>query len=108
MGEDRQQDEPSSSETSDFPSRLGEAREAHAKKHADVPGSTHSLALRVGSDFIAGILVGGLLGWGVDKSFGTSPWGLIIFLALGFVTGTHLAIRSANEINKRAQTGSDN
>ena len=52
-------------------------------------------ALRVSSEFIAGVIVGGGLGWAFDKGFGTSPWGLIVFLLLGFAAGTYNVIRSA-------------
>jgi len=108
MADDSEPREPSSEEEADFRRRLKTARNVHAEKHREVPASSHGLALRVGSDFIAGIIVGGLLGWGIDRTFGTTPWGLIICLALGFVTGTKLAIRSANEINERGADGSGN
>jgi ATP synthase protein I len=108
MADRKEPHEPTSQEEADFRSRLAEARQAHEEKHAERPGSTQGLALRVGSDFTAGIIVGGLLGWGIDRSFGTTPWGLIICLALGFVAGTNLAIRSAKEINERGAGGSGN
>lgn len=91
----------------EFSSRLSKVQKARAKKEAPVPGSNHGAALRLGSDFIAGIIVGGLLGWGIDRSFGTTPWGLIVFLSLGFVVGTRLAIRSAKEINEAAESSDD-
>ena len=105
MADDQEPREPSSQDEAEFRSRLSQARQAHAKKHAEGPASSHGLAMRIGSDFTAGIIVGGLLGWGIDRSFGTTPWGLIICLALGFVTGTNLAIRSAKEINERGADG---
>lgn len=107
MADDQEPTDPSSQDEAAFRSRLKQARRAHAEKHAEPPASSHGLAMRVGSDFIAGIIVGGLLGWGIDRSFGTTPWGLIICLTLGFVAGTNLAIRSANEINRRGEDGSD-
>jgi len=106
MVDDKSPDEPTSQEEKDFRGRLKKAREAQAEARAEPPGSTHGLALRVGSDFAGGIIVGGLLGWGIDRTFGTSPWGLIICLALGFVAGTNLAIRSAKEINERGTASS--
>ncbi len=97
-----QPDSPSPTELNEFSERLTKVQTARAKKEAPVPSPNHGAALRLGSDFIAGILMGGLLGWGIDRSFGTTPWGLIGFLALGFVVGTRLAIRSAKEINEAA------
>jgi ATP synthase protein I len=52
-------------------------------------------ALRLSSEFIAGIVVGAGLGWLIDRAADTSPWGLIIFLLLGFVAGVLNVLRSA-------------
>jgi ATP synthase protein I len=41
--------------------------------------------LKLSSEFIAGVAVGAGLGWVIDRLAGTSPWGLIVFLLLGFV-----------------------
>jgi len=57
-------------------------------------------ALRLSSEFIAGILLGIFVGWLVDYFTGWSPWGLIVFLLLGFVAGTVNAMRSAGLISK--------
>jgi ATP synthase protein I len=57
-------------------------------------------ALRLSSEFIAGILLGGFIGWLVDYFTGWSPWGLIVFLMLGFAAGTLNAMRSAGLISK--------
>ncbi|TWG89601.1 ATP synthase protein I [Mesorhizobium sp. J18] len=52
-------------------------------------------ALRLSSEFIAGIVVGAGLGWFIDRMAGTSPWGLIVFLLLGFAAGVLNVLRSA-------------
>jgi ATP synthase protein I len=52
-------------------------------------------ALRLSSEFIAGILGGGGLGWVVDHFLGTSPWGLIVLLLLGFVAGVYNVMRDS-------------
>jgi ATP synthase protein I len=57
---------------------------------------------RLASEFVAAIIVGALLGWGVDSLFGTSPWGMIILLLLGFAAGVLNVIRAAAELNARA------
>ncbi len=55
-------------------------------------------ALKLSSEFIAGIAVGVGLGWLVDRFAGTSPWGLIVFLLLGFGAGVLNVLRSAGTI----------
>ena len=52
-------------------------------------------ALRLSSEFIAGVIVGAGIGWFIDRFAGTSPWGLIVFLLLGFVAGILNILRSA-------------
>src|SRR4029079_13190868 len=39
---------------------------------------------RLSSELVAGVAVGALLGWMIDRWLGISPWGLIVFLMLGF------------------------
>jgi ATP synthase protein I len=60
-------------------------------------------ALRLSSEFIAGILLGIFIGWLVDYFTGWSPWGLIVFLMLGFVAGTLNAMRSAGLIRPQGE-----
>lgn len=55
-------------------------------------------ALRLSSEFIAGVAVGAGLGWGVDRFVGTSPWGLIVFLLLGFGAGVLNVMRAAGMV----------
>lgn len=52
-------------------------------------------ALKLSSEFIAGVVVGAGLGWIIDQLAGTSPWGLIVFLLLGFGAGVMNVMRSA-------------
>ena len=49
--------------------------------------------MTLSTEFIAGVVAGGVLGWIVDHSFGTKPWGLIVLLMLGFVTGIYNVMR---------------
>lgn len=58
-------------------------------------------ALRLAAEFVAGILLGGAIGWGFDRLFNTSPWGLIAFVLLGFAAGALNAARSAGVVPER-------
>lgn len=55
-------------------------------------------AVKLSSEFIAGVVVGALIGWFIDRFAGTSPWGLIIFLLLGFLAGTLNVLRTAGYV----------
>ena len=60
--------------------------------------SGYAQATKMASEFIAGILVGVALGWGLDKVAGTSPWGLIGFLLLGFCAGVFNVVRASGRM----------
>jgi ATP synthase protein I len=50
-------------------------------------GQAMSLGFRVLAEFVAGVIVGGVIGWQADLWLGTTPFGLIVFLALGTAAG---------------------
>ena len=53
-----------------------------------------AVAYRVLVDMIAGLLVGGFLGYWLDRWLGWAPWGLVTLLVLGFVAGANNAWRA--------------
>lgn len=55
-------------------------------------------AVKLSSEFIAGVAVGAALGYGIDRLFGTSPWGMIVMLLLGFGAGVLNVMRSAGVV----------
>lgn len=55
-------------------------------------------AFRLSSEFISAILVGTAIGYGIDWLAGTSPWGMIVFLMLGFVAGILNVLRASGEM----------
>lgn len=55
-------------------------------------------ALKLGSEFVAGVIVGAAFGWAFDYFLGTSPWGLIVFLLLGFAAGTLNVMRATGRV----------
>ncbi len=58
-----------------------------------------AMALRLSTEFVAAILVGAGLGWGVDQLLGIAPWGMIVLLLLGFCAGVLNVLRSAGKIS---------
>jgi ATP synthase protein I len=65
--------------------------------------SDYSKGYKLASEFVAGVLVGGVLGFGLDKLFGTLPLFLIVFLLLGFGAGILNMSRSANRTPPSAE-----
>ena len=61
-------------------------------------GSGMSDAFRLSAGFVAGVLVGAGLGWLFDLWLGTSPFGLIVFLLLGFAAGVLNVLREAGRV----------
>jgi F0F1-type ATP synthase assembly protein I len=50
---------------------------------------------RLSTELVAGVLVGAFIGWALDKWLGISPWGMIVFLLLGFAAGVINVMRAA-------------
>jgi len=76
----------------------GQVRAAQARHAPPSPASAPSaagLAIRFGGEFGAAILVGALVGFGLDAVAHTGPWGLVVGLVLGFVTGVVNVVRVA-------------
>jgi ATP synthase protein I len=68
---------------------------------AGARASAMALGFRLSSELIAGVAVGALMGWGFDHLLPTSPFGLIVFVLLGFVAGVVNVIRSAGVAQNR-------
>jgi ATP synthase protein I len=67
--------------------------------------SGYAKGFRLSSELVAGVLVGAGLGWLIDRWVGTSPWGLMIFLLLGFAAGVLNVMRSAGVVAGNAFDG---
>src|SRR5262249_44862648 len=50
---------------------------------------------RLSTEFVAGVVVGAAIGWLLDRWLGISPWGMIVFLLLGFAAGVLNVMRAA-------------
>ena len=60
--------------------------------------SGYAKGFRLSSELVAGVVVGAGIGWLIDHWLGVSPWGLIVFLLLGFAAGVLNVMRSAGLI----------
>lgn len=66
-------------------------------------GEAYSNAFRFASELVAGVAVGGLIGWGLDRWLGTAPWLLVLFVVLGFVAAMMNIIRMAQKAQAEAE-----
>lgn len=58
-------------------------------------------AMKVGTDLLAALIVGGGLGWAIDTYvFSSKPWGLVVGLILGLVAGIRNAYKAAQNWDK--------
>ena len=95
--------------------RLGQQRPGQLSEHAGAaqPGrnrqdspspannaSAMARGFRLSSELVAGVLVGSVIGWSLDRWLGISPWGLIVFLLLGFAAGVLNVMRAAGVVAK--------
>lgn len=69
------------------------------RQTADTSAFAHGF--RLSSELVGGVLVGAVIGWGLDRWLGTSPWGLIVFFLLGFAAGVLNVMRAAGVVRKR-------
>ena len=80
--------------------RLDRIRTSRAQQTDPAPRSTADTSgfasgFRLATEFVASVLFGALLGWLLDRWLGTSPWGLMVLLLLGFAAGVVNVMRAA-------------
>lgn len=67
----------------DSAARDGERAEINAEEAR----KGYGMAMKISSEFISAIIVGAILGYLFDHFVGTSPWGMIVMLLIGFCAG---------------------
>jgi len=60
-------------------------------------------ALKIGTELIAAVLVGSILGYILDNWFDTKPFIMISFFFIGVAAGILNVIRSAKKMHKNAE-----
>jgi ATP synthase protein I len=83
--------------------KTGTDQSGNEQDNAQARASAMAMGFRLSSELVAGVLVGAALGWGFDRLLSTSPWGLIVFLLLGFTAGVINVMRAAGVMAKQSQ-----
>jgi ATP synthase protein I len=84
--------------------RLGELKASRAPDRS--PGaspradsSAMARGFRLSTELVGGVLLGAALGWLADRWLGTSPWGMIVLVLLGFAAGVLNVMRAAGVVS---------
>jgi ATP synthase protein I len=100
-------------EMGDFAQRLKEARqEAGLDEKPPEPPPPFGLAayaLRLATELVAGVLVGGFIGWWISKQLAPSPFAPLAFIAcfaLGAAAGAWNIVRAVKRMNASIKPGS--
>lgn len=99
-------DKDRQSSPDDFDARLraaqergagGKKRRGHIPKDGDESaGKGIGLALRIGTELVAGVILGAAIGWFLDRWLETRPLFLILFFVLGSAAGMLNVYRTVN------------
>ena len=87
----------------DFKTRLKIAKSKIKKQFDDERekrGSFMGNAFKLGTELVAAVAVGTIIGFILDSWFDTKPWLIIIFFFLGAAAGILNVIRAANKMQK--------
>lgn len=97
---------------SDLDARLGKARAAQGDSGSGAgsgqsQGRGMAAGLRMATELVAAIIVGGLIGFVLDRWLGTTPWLFLLFFVFGFAAGVLNVLRAYAVVQKdiTARTG---
>ena len=87
----------------DFKTRLKIAKSKIKKQilsDKEERGSYMGNAFKLGTELVAAVAVGTIIGFILDSWFDTKPWLIIIFFFLGTAAGILNVIKTANQMQK--------
>ena len=87
----------------DFKTRLKIAKSKIKKQmssDAENKGLFMGSAFKLGTELVAAVAVGTIIGFILDSWFDTKPWFIIIFFFLGAAAGMLNVVRTANRMQK--------
>ena len=72
----------------------------NTQSDSEKKGSFMGSAFKLGTELVASVAVGTIIGFILDSWFDTKPWLIIIFFFLGTAAGILNVIRTANRMQK--------
>lgn len=90
------------SQLEDLSKRVDKARaeDKSPLPEGDNSGKGAGIALRIATEFVVAVIVGGAIGWYLDDWLGTKPWLMVVFFFLGVGAGFLNVFRAAATISK--------
>jgi len=64
------------------------------------PPSSIGTAFKLSTELVSAVVVGTIIGFILDKTFGTKPWLILIFFFVGVVAGIINVFKSAKNMQK--------
>jgi ATP synthase protein I len=64
------------------------------------PPSSIGTAFKLSTELVSAVAVGTIIGFILDKTFGTKPWLILLFFIVGVVAGITNVFRSAKNMQK--------
>jgi len=62
--------------------------------------SSIGIAFKMSTELVSAVAVGTIIGFILDKTFGTKPWLILIFFFVGVIAGIVNVFRSAKKMQK--------
>lgn len=78
--------------------KVDSAAEGGKDAQSEVSRKGMALGLKISSEFISAIAVGGVIGYLIDWAIGSKPWGMILFVLLGFCAGVLSVLRAVGMV----------
>jgi ATP synthase protein I len=82
----------------------GTSRQVESGSSSKSDPSALARGFRLSTELVGGVAVGAFIGWALDRWLGISPWGMIVFLLLGFAAGVINVMRAAG-VSSRPGSG---
>jgi len=86
-----------------FKTRLEIAKSKISKKNLykdKEPPSSIGTAFKLSTELVSAVIIGTIIGFILDKTFGTKPWLILIFFFVGVIAGIINVFRSAKNMQK--------
>ena len=86
-----------------FKTRLEIAKSKISKRKLSTeikPSSSIGTAFKMSTELVSAVAVGTIIGFILDKTFGTKPWLIILFFFVGVIAGIINVIKSAKKMQK--------